>query len=383
MAIWKRVYVVKVGFISEIHYVSNLSVTEFLEITLKTSEDPSNYTVSFLDQNGAIYESSRADGAVNGLLNLGHSSVYSVPHPTNSSYTIYTIFPTSGGLFTGANARNGESRAVALTNEATGETLDAYAINANGLTVTEGPATGTPIINAGSAGSSTSIQIDSDGNRTAAAYTQDNSVVACFAAGTLIETSKGARAVETLNKGDSVLTRDRGFQRLHHVAHSVSDPKHAPILFDTGSLGCDVPETPMMVSPQHRMLIRSKIARRMFGTKEVLIASKHLTEVEGVEEMPKREPVTYVHLFCGSHEVILAHGCWSESLYPGPMAIQALTVADQRKLNLIAQNSDPVTPARPLIGGRQARNLVERHIKNNMPLFSEANLAPSKSAYLA
>ena len=143
----------KVGFISEIHYVSNVSVTEFLEITLKASEDPSNYTVSFLNQNGDIYTGSSAEGAVSGLLNLGHGSVYSVDHPTNPNYTVYTIFPSSGGLFTGANARNGEARAVALTNDTSGETLDAYAINGSGITVSEGPASGTSLINAGSAGS--------------------------------------------------------------------------------------------------------------------------------------------------------------------------------------------------------------------------------------
>ena len=39
----------------------------------------------------------------------------------------------------------------------------------------------------------------------------------------------------------------------------------------------------LYVSPQHRILVRSKIAQRMFDEPEVLIAAKHLLELEGIE----------------------------------------------------------------------------------------------------
>jgi hypothetical protein len=35
------------AFISELYYQSNTGINEFLEVTLKATEDPSDYTISF------------------------------------------------------------------------------------------------------------------------------------------------------------------------------------------------------------------------------------------------------------------------------------------------------------------------------------------------
>ena len=49
-----------------------------------------------------------------------------------------------------------------------------------------------------------------------------------------------------------------------------------------GALGNGLPRRDLLVSRQHRMLVRSSIAGRMFGDKEVLVAAHHLTALPGV-----------------------------------------------------------------------------------------------------
>ena len=40
------------AFISELYYQSNTGITEFIEVTLKASEDPADYTLSFYTETG-------------------------------------------------------------------------------------------------------------------------------------------------------------------------------------------------------------------------------------------------------------------------------------------------------------------------------------------
>ena len=49
-----------------------------------------------------------------------------------------------------------------------------------------------------------------------------------------------------------------------------------PIRIRAGTLGNGLPEADLIVSPQHRVLVRSGIARTLFGADEVLVAAKQL-----------------------------------------------------------------------------------------------------------
>lgn len=112
----------------------------------------------------------------------------------------------------------------------------------------------------------------------------ENSQVVCFAAGTLIDTPHGACPVERLRKGMAVTTMDHGAQPLRFVWRSrLSNPGGlAPILIRAHAMGPNRPATDLRVSPQHRILIRSRIALRMFDTSEVLVAARHLVDQDGV-----------------------------------------------------------------------------------------------------
>ncbi len=84
--------------------------------------------------------------------------------------------------------------------------------------------------------------------------TEDNTAVACFTQGTLIETPQGPRAIEDIAPGDLVLTLDNGPQPVRWAGQRRVDGRgaFAPIRFEAGAIDND---TALLVSPQHRMLL--------------------------------------------------------------------------------------------------------------------------------
>lgn len=203
--------------------------------------------------------------------------------------------------------------------------------------------------------------------------------IVCFAAGTLIRTPQGERRVEDLAVGDLVCTADNGPQPLRwrgqrhlDAAELAARPRLRPIRIRAGALGQDRPAQDLVVSPQHRILVRSAIARRMFGTDELLVAARQLTALPGVEVELEAPHVTYVHLMFDNHEVVTSNGAESESLYPGPQALHAL---DRKALAEILAifpelrgRDEPFPGARPFAEGHRARKLAQRHAANRRPL---------------
>lgn len=206
--------------------------------------------------------------------------------------------------------------------------------------------------------------------------------VPCFTSGTMIATPDGLRAVDDLQVGDLVMTADNGPQairwikarKVHRWALSAAE-KLRPVRIKAGALGAGCPETDLLVSQQHRMLVRSRIAERMFEEAEVLVAAKHLIGLPGIELAEDVTEVTYLHFLCDRHEVVFANGAPTESLYAGPMAMKALgdeAVAEILGLfpELGQMGSFGLTPARVLVKGREGRNMAERHAKNAVALLA-------------
>lgn len=203
--------------------------------------------------------------------------------------------------------------------------------------------------------------------------------IVCFAAGTLIRTDKGDIAVEALRVGDMVWTRDNGFQPLRWAGVShldaidlAANPKLLPIRIKAGALGVNMPAADLIVSPQHRMLIRSAIAQRMFGALEVLVPAKHLTELPGIDVDASVTSITYHHLMFDAHEVVVSNGAGSESLYPGAQALRALGAEAVAEIEAIFPGVLMASPqtARPFARGAKVRQMVSRHVANKQPLAS-------------
>lgn len=204
--------------------------------------------------------------------------------------------------------------------------------------------------------------------------------VPCFAEGTLIMTSTGEQPVEALSPGDRILTRDAGLQPLLWVGHRrlgsdelATRPELRPYRIAAGSLGIDRPKADLVLSPQHRVLIRSKIASRMFGKAEVLSPVKQLSACPGITQMRVTD-VAYYHLLLPDHHIIWANGAECESLYLGPEATKSLSREAIVELSAIfpaiGSGATPIEAARQLLAGRRARQLVSRHIKNSKALVA-------------
>ena len=218
----------------------------------------------------------------------------------------------------------------------------------------------------------------------------DGTLVVCFAAGSRILTQTGERCVEHLSVGDRVFTRDRNLQTIRWIGRrSLSaralqaNPNLAPIRIRAGALGDGLPTADLVVSPQHRILIGSRIAERMFASHEVLVAAKQLLALDGVEVATDIGRVDYYHILLDRHEVIFANGIGTESLFTGEQALEAMSIEARIELFslfpqlALAQRETP--SARPLAPGRKARKMVDRHIKNQRPILSRRTRADLSS----
>jgi hypothetical protein len=214
---------------------------------------------------------------------------------------------------------------------------------------------------------------------TASQLSNENTLVVCFAAGTLILTQQGRRPVEDLAPGDLVQTRDHGLQpirwagkRVLSPAELAANPKLRPIRIRKGALGRDLPAADLVVSPQHRVLVRSRIAQRMFGADEVLVAAKQLCQIDGIEVAEDMAGVAYHHIMFDRHEVVISNGAETESLFTGPEALKAVgAVALTEILTLfpeLANENHRPEAARTIAIGRRARQMAERHARHAMTL---------------
>jgi Hint domain len=144
-----------------------------------------------------------------------------------------------------------------------------------------------------------------------------------------------------------------------------------PIRIEAGAFAPDLPHKALTVSPQHRCLVRSKIAERIAGRSDVLVAAKHLLGTPGVSVLPGDRPVTYIHLLFDRHELVWSNGAVTESLYLGEQAMASVDQAAREEIltlfPMLAELRPPA--ARPFLRGRLARKLVERSVSNRKPLI--------------
>jgi hypothetical protein len=162
--------------------------------------------------------------------------------------------------------------------------------------------------------------------------------IPCFVAGTLIFTAEGARPVESLQPGDLILTRDSGMRPLRWIGKVTVDGRgrFAPVRFMAGSYGNT---RPLLVSPNHRMLVTGWRAEIHFGDREILVPAKALLNGDTVCVQPC-DQVTYVHLLMDRHEVIFAEGAATETLHPGDYLMAGASSTSAEILELFPELSN-------------------------------------------
>lgn len=160
--------------------------------------------------------------------------------------------------------------------------------------------------------------------------------VICFTRGSRIATPEGSVAVEELRRGDFVSTRDDGAQEVlwigqRHISGARLHvmPHLRPVRIRARALGPDQPDTDLLVSPKHRVLVRTDKARALFGADEVLVGADDLIDNRLVYTDHSVKSVDYFHLLLPRHAVLWANGVASESYHPASTSLETVD-PDQR-----------------------------------------------------
>jgi Ca2+-binding RTX toxin-like protein len=195
-------------------------------------------------------------------------------------------------------------------------------------------------------------------------FSEIETVIPCFTPGTRIATPKGERRVEDLQVGDRVITRDNGIQEIRWLGRrdmkgtELLRASHLqPVLIREGALGNGLPERDMMVSPNHRVLVANDKTSLYFDEREVLVAAKHLTGLEGVDRI-EISSVSYIHFMFDQHEVVLSDGAWTESFQPGDQTLDGLGNAQR---NEIFELFPELKSREGLEGYQAARRSLKKH----------------------
>lgn len=185
----------------------------------------------------------------------------------------------------------------------------------------------------------------------------------CFTPGTMIKTPDGTRAIETLREGEQVQTRDCGAQDILWIgarrmtgARFFAMPHLRPVRITRSALGFGWPDRDLLVSPDHRILLRGGTARQLFNTPEVLVAARDLIDGAAVRVDLTIKEATYIHLLLGSHQILTANGLEAESFHPANADLATLGSDDRNRL----LSQMPILSQDPNLYGSFARRSLSR-----------------------
>ena len=204
--------------------------------------------------------------------------------------------------------------------------------------------------------------------------------IVCFTADTKIQTPRGPIKVSDLKTGDMVTTQGGSLRAVlmtnkRHVSHRalLRDTRLSPVRIKAGALGGGLPTEDLLVSRQHRILIASRIAKRICGSTEVLLPAIRLVGLAGIDVDRTMQPVDYYHILLDRHDVILANGAPAESLFVGPVSKETLAdeIAEIDTTDVPYSAYADMTPARPFPAPKQAKQVVAAHNKHQRPLLEE------------
>ena len=171
--------------------------------------------------------------------------------------------------------------------------------------------------------------------------------------------------MEDLRPGDLVLTLDDGPQPLRwggrcdlSLSQVMRDPALRPITIAKGALGALLPDHDITVSPQHRVMFGGAQCQLCFGEDAMLAPAQHLLGRPGVTRA--LVAVSYVHLMFDQHQIVCAHGLWSESYQPGDRSLAGLDGAQRQELKRLfpSLGQSEYTAARATLKAHETRILL-------------------------
>ena len=346
-------------YISEVKYLGSAN-QDFIEVVVDAGTDVSGIVVTVYHANGDV----RSENALETLAT------------TIAGKDVYLITTVESSTFSGLHKLGG----VSLSDDSEVHQFISFD-DGSPIAASEGPAAGLTSTQIGQAGAGTSLETLDGGETYHHQLAPNDGIIPCFVAGTRIETPNGEVRVEDLCVGDLVCTPAGALRRVCAVMTRNVAPEEAlrcpglsPVCFAAGSLAEGVPRRDLYLSRQHRVLVRSAIVRRMFDASEVLVAAHRFESVPGVQTVPVRSRVTYVHLLLDRHAVVLAEGAACESFLIAPMSMQGLGEAAREAVAAtFPKAADPkyVTQSCALIPDPKRQNrLIARHLDNRKPFVS-------------
>ena len=147
--------------------------------------------------------------------------------------------------------------------------------------------------------------------------------IICFVSGTMVATHAGLRKIEDLQVGDPVMTQDNGIQKIGWIGKTTVSARDnfAPVHFAKSVFPGATDD--LIVSPQHRILIKGYRAELLFGQSKVLMPAIHMIDGKDVTRL-HQESVTCIHIMFEQHEIIFANGIPAESFHPGAFGVDKL-----------------------------------------------------------
>lgn len=202
--------------------------------------------------------------------------------------------------------------------------------------------------------------------------------VPCFVPGTRILTPDGPRLDEDLQVGDEVMTADNGPRGLRWIGKRRIDlrkedaERHKPIEIKAGVLGIGQPENPLVLSPQHNLVLRDQKGH------DTLVPAKSLVSHPGVRVKRGARKVEYYSLMLERHEILFAEGAPVESFYPGKKVVRDLPPKQRRGLYrafpaLVKGGADAYGPrVRPHLRVKQVERMLRKGWLARSPDLSPA-----------
>ncbi len=155
-------------------------------------------------------------------------------------------------------------------------------------------------------------------------------ICARFGRGTLIDTDSGPTAVEDLQPGTQVRTKDNGWQTLKWIGScscdgsDFKDEDRLPLRIKADALGQLRPEHDLLVTPGFRVLLNHPNCAALFDTAETLASAIDLIDSSSILRLRPRGTLWFYNLMFDAHQIIKVNGLESESFHPGNFGVNVL-----------------------------------------------------------
>lgn len=161
----------------------------------------------------------------------------------------------------------------------------------------------------------------------------------CFTPGTRIQTPNGPIPVQELQEGDRINTKDDGPQTIRWIGtrrisggRLVAMPHLRPVRVQAHVLGQGEPDEDLILSPDHRLVVKGAVALSLFNRHEVLVTARDLINDTSIMPDYRCLGATYIHLMLDAHQVVWANGVEVESFHPAGMATDRIESSQRYEL---------------------------------------------------